>query len=149
MIRRHFYMGVENLNLNDAQRAILIAELRALGPPREGDDAERQPARLNHWRTRLDGQAAIFEANFNEDALTVETFKRRLGAIFGVSWVTIGASTQIAHFAGGDTPVVTFSRTGTDYLRVALFGGVGASWEESRLETLGYLKLYAAEWGEE
>jgi len=148
MAHRHFYMGIENLNLNAAQRAILIAELRALGPPREGDDAETQPCRLNHWRTRLDGQAAIFEALFDEDALAVERFKRRLGAIFGVDPATIDHSTATAHFAGGDTPVVTFSRGGTDYLRFALFGGVGATWQESRLETLGYLAANAEEWGE-
>lgn len=143
MAKTHIYMGAENLNLNDAQRAALIIELRALGPSR---DRETQPARLNHWRARLDGQAAIFEANFNEDALNVETFKRRLGDKLGVSWATIAASTQIVHFAGGNTPVVTFSRTGTNYLRVALFGGIGATWEESRLECLGYLKANAAEW---
>ena len=141
MARRHFYLGIENLNLDDSQRTILIAELRALGPA-----SDPQPARLNHWRTRLDGQAAIFEANFNENALTIETFKKRLGAIFGVSWITIGASTQIAHFAGGDTPVITFSRTGTDYLRVALFGDIGVAWNESGDECRGYLKVNQAEW---
>jgi len=142
---RHFYLGIENLNLNDTQRAILVAELRALGPSAE---EETQPCRLNHWRTRTDGQAAIFEANFNEDALTVETFKKRLGAIFGVDPAVIDHATVTAHFAGGDTPIVTFSRNGTDYLKFALFGGVGATWNESRLECLGYLAANAAEWGE-
>jgi len=75
----HGYFGVEDLNLSTAQRQVLIGELRSLGPA-----SDPQPARLCHWRTRLDGQAAIFEALFNENNLTVERFKQRLGSIFSV-----------------------------------------------------------------
>ena len=144
----HGYMSVENLNPNAAQCATLIAELRKLGPPREGDGAESQPARLNHWRTRLDGQAVIFEALFNENALAVEMFKRRLADKFDASRITISALTQIAHFAGGDTPVVTFSRDGTDYLRVTLFGGTETAWNKSGDECRGYLRANIAQWEE-
>ena len=144
MANWHGYFGIENLNLSAAQRATLVAELKTMGPA-----ADRQPARLLHWRTRLDNDAVIFEALFNEDNLTVNKFKQRLGTIFGVSWVTIGAATQILHYADGDTRVVTFSRTGTDYLRVALFGDVAASWQQSRRECLGYLAANMADWQEE
>ena len=137
MANWHGYLAVENLNLNAAQRATLIDALRNLGPV-----SDPQPARLNHWRTRLDGEAAIFEALFNESNLTVDKFKQRLGAIFGVDPATIDDATQSTAFG----PVVTFSRGGTDYLRFLLFGGAGAAWMESGDECRGYLAANIAEW---
>lgn len=136
----HGYFAVENLNLNTAQRATLIDALRQLGPK-----SDPQPARLNHWRTRLDRQAAIFEALFNEGNLTIARFKQRLGAIFSVDPATIDHATQQTQFG----PVVTFSRSGTDYLRFLLFGGVGASWMKSGDECRAYLAVNAAEWESE
>jgi len=139
----HLYFGIENLGLNANQRQTLVQALRALGPA-----LNPQPACLCHWRTRLDGQAAIFEALFDEDALTVKAFKRRLSAIFGVAWTTIGSSLSTVTFAERETPVVVFSRSGTDYLRMALFGGPAATWEQSQIECLGYLAANRAEWEE-
>ena len=141
MANWHGYLGVENLALNATQKATLVAALRALGPA-----THPSPACLCHWRTRLDGEAAIFEALFNEDDLTVTRFKNGLAAIFGVAADSIDHAISNASFASGSTPVVTFSRTGTDYLRVALFGGVGADWNESRDECRGYLAANMAEW---
>lgn len=140
---RHFYLGIENLNLNASQRQALIDELKSLGPA-----SDPQPARLCHWRTRLDGEAAIFEALFNEDNLTVAKFKQRLATIFGVDPATIDHASITRHFADGDTPVVTFSRAGTDYLRFALFGGAGAAWMQSGDECRGYLATNRDEWEE-
>lgn len=71
----HGYFGIENLNLNPTQRATLIQALRALGP-----SSDPLPDRLNHSHTRLDGQAAIFEALFDESVLTVQAWKNRLAA---------------------------------------------------------------------
>ena len=143
MAKRHFYLGIENINLNASQKQTLITELKALGPA-----SDPQPARLCHWRTSLDGDAVIFEALFNENNLTVARFKQRLGAIFGVDPETINHSTNQLDFAGFGTPVVTFSRGGTDYLRFALFGGVGATWMESGDECRGYLKANQEDWEE-
>lgn len=140
----HGYIGIENLNLNTSQRQTLVNELKALGPA-----SNPQPSRLCHWRTRLDEEAVIFEALFVETNLTVAKFKQRLGVIFSVDPDTIDHTTTIHHFADGDTPVVTFSRTGTDYLRFALYGGNGISWMESGDECRGYLKLNQTEWEEE
>jgi hypothetical protein len=144
MANRHFYLGIENINLNASQRQTLIAELKALGPA-----SDLQPARLNHWRTRLDGEATIFEALFNEDNLTVTRFKQRLGNIFSIDPATINHSNNLQDYAGYGTPVVTFSHDGTDYLRFALFGGVGAAWMESGDECRGYLKANYGEWHED
>ena len=142
----HGYFAIEDLNLTDAQRDTLVDVLKALGP-----GADPQPARLNHWRTRLDGQAAIFEALFDEDKITVDAFKTRLAAIFQVDPATIdhAINTQVFHTLS--TAVVTFSRTDTDYLRVAFFGYDGSawpSWPESGAECRAYLAVGAAEWEE-
>lgn len=137
----HGYWAIEDLNLNAAQRQTLIGALRQLGP-----SADSQPAHLCHWRTRLDNKAVIFEALFDEDVLTVDAFRQRLGTIFGISWVTIGTDITVYSFSGGNTPVVTFSRSGIDYIRVGLFGGIGATWEESHQEVLGYLANNQLAW---
>ena len=141
MAKWHGYFAIEDLGLLPAQRDALIAELRALGP-----SADPQPARLNHWRTRLDNAAAIFEALFDEDTLTVAAFKNRLALLFVVNPDTIDTSLQGHTFDTLVTPVVTFSRTGTDYLRLALFGGPSATWAESGVECRAYLALYAGQW---
>ena len=137
----HGYFGVEDLNLSTAQRRLLIGELRSLGPA-----SDPQPARLCHWRTRLDGNQAILEALFNEDNLTVDKFKQRLGSIFSVDPEDIESQVNSRWFAGGSTPVVVFGYGGTDYLRFALFGGLLASWQESGDECRGYLAASIEEW---
>jgi hypothetical protein len=140
----HGYFGIENVNLNASQRQALVEALRTLGPA-----SNRQPCRLIHWRTRLDDDAAIFEALFNEDTITVEAFKNRLGNIF-VSPASIDHSTNRVTLDARETAVVTFSRNSTDYLRVAFFGYAGdgdwPTWNESRIETLAYLQANREEW---
>lgn len=133
----HGYIGIENLNLNDSQRQMLIAELRRLGPA-----FDLQPARLNHWRTRLDGEAVIFEALFNENNLTAARFKQWLGDIFGIDSSTINHQTQQTQHG----PVVTFSRGGTDYLRFLLFGGQGSAWSESGDQARAFLVANQSKW---
>ena len=140
----HGYLAIEDLNLTVEQRATLIGVLRNLGP-----ESDPQPARSCHWRVSLDGSKAIFEAAFNEAVLTVDAFKQRLGAIFGVDPATIGHALTSVTFAERATPVVVFSRGGTDYLRMALFGGPAATWEQSRIEVLAYLAANRAEWEED
>ena len=132
----HGYFGIENLALSTAQRAALVTALRTLGPA-----SDPSPACLNHWRTRLDGDAMIFEAAFNEAALTVDAWKNQLGIIFSVDAATIDHDLN----AGANT-IVVFSQGGTDYLRVALFGGIGATWAESGDACRAYLAVHAAEW---
>ena len=140
----HGYFAIEDINLNDAQRDTLIDVLRELGP-----DTHPSPACLNHWRTRLDGDAAIFEALFNEDNISIVAFKNRLGAIFGVDPDSITHAVVYPTFDSLSTAVVTFGRNGTDYLRVAFFGYNGTdwpTWEQSGDECRAYLALYADLW---
>ena len=140
----HVYFGIENLALNATQRAALVDALRKLGPK-----THPSPACLNHWRTRLDGQAAIFEALFDEDTITIARFKEYLGAIFNVDPATITHTVNLIRLDVLQTAVVTFSRNGTNYLRVAFFGYGSAgwpTWDESGDETRAYLALYADLW---
>ncbi len=135
------YFGIENLNLTNPQKAILVDELERLGP-----SEHPQPAYLNHWRYRTDDQAAIYEAQFDFEQLTIAKTKSRLGVIFDVDPATIGSDLIETSFAGFITKVITFSRSGTDYLRMAIFGNTTSSYDESHAEVLGYLKDNLDEW---
>lgn len=147
----HGYFGIENLALTTGQRDQLVAALRQLGP---GSDPS--PARLCHWRTRTDGQAAIFEAAFDETMITVQAFKNRLGTIFNVDPATIGSVISHQLFSALNTAVIVFARGGTNRLRVTLFGvtvdeSTGEvtywpTWDESRVEARAYLVANAAAW---
>lgn len=141
---RHCYVGVENLALNAAQKADLVAALRSLGPARHD-----QPACLCHWRTRTDGDAVIFEALFDEDTISIAAIKGYLGAIYGVSPVTIGSTTALVMFATRQSAVVTFKRTVTSYLRCVFFGYAGSdwpTWAQSGDECRAYLKANSLAW---
>jgi hypothetical protein len=144
----HGYFGIENLGLNATQRGTLVDALRALGPA----SAEGlKPSVLNHRRTRLDGEAVIFEALFDENDITVDAFKGRLGSVFGVAPATIDHAVTRVTWHHLESAVVTFSRSGVSYLRVVFFGYKGArwpSWKESRLEALAYLAANAVAWEE-
>ena len=141
----HGYWGIENLGLSAEQRAVIVGELREMGPA-----ADPSPARLNHWRTRLDGEAAIFEALWDEEKITIEAFENRLGAIFEVNPDSIDHATQRVTLAVRETAICTFSRNGTDYLRVAFFGYPGGedwpTWNESGDEARAYLLANLEEW---
>ena len=133
---KHLYLGIENLNLTAPQRQQLFDALISLGPPPPGYD---QPAYLLHWRLPLENEAGIFEGMFAEDTLTVEKLKGWLANIFSVSPVTIGTTVENRDWGGQTTPVVTFFRSGIDYVRMALFAGTDASWSESGDAARGYL----------
>jgi len=133
----HGYIAVEDLALTADQRAAIVAAFRALGP---GSDP--QPAHLNHWRTSLGGDKAIFEAAFNVGNLTVAKVKQFLADAVGVSPSVIDTTrTQTAR-----GPLLTFSAGGTDRMRMLAFGGIGATWEESRQQAVAYLAKNIVEW---
>lgn len=137
----HGYMAVEDLALNGVQRETLMATIRRLGT---NDDP--MPDRRNHWRVRNDSRAVIFEAAFDEQTLTVEVFKTRLAGIFGVNANTVDDRLTSITLDKRATPVETYSRGGTDYLRIALFGGTDATWKESATEARAYLTAHRDAW---
>lgn len=142
----HGYFAIEDINMNATQRQALWDELQT----RMATSVEQgQPAEFPHYRFNNDRTKIIIEARFREDELTIDRFKQRLGTIFGVSWVTIGHSTNQITFVDRATPIVTFSRLGTNYIRFALFGGLSATREQSRIEVAEYLRQNGAEWESE
>ena len=136
---KHIYLAIENVGLNDTQRDTLIDALKQLGPK-----SHPQPSHLCHWRIRLDNQAAIFEALFNENALTDDAFRNRLATIFDVEPDTITDTVQQTQYG----PLVTFARSG-DRLRFLLFGGINATWMESGDACRAYLAANRDEWEQE
>lgn len=138
------FWGIEDLGLTDGQRATLIAGIRAMGLR----DSDGQPAWRMHDRVRPDGLAMIAAGTFEDDQLTVAALKQRMATLFGVNVSTITSTTSTQSYAGGTTTVVTLKYNTVNKLRVALFGGVGADWEQSRAETCGYLAANAADWGD-
>ena len=133
---RHFYFGIENVGLTATQKETLVTALKLLGPK-----THPSPACLCHWRIRLDGEAAIFEALFNEDNLTIQAGKDRLASIFGIDPGAIVDSVQQTSYG----PLVTFSYSG-DKLRFLMFGGANATLQESRDACRAYLKANLASW---
>jgi len=93
-------------------------------------------------RIRLDNEAVIIEAVFRDDWLSVEFVTNKLADVFGVDPATIDTDTQQTQYG----PVVTFSRNSVDRLRMALFGGVNADWEDSRLAAVTYISNNIEEW---
>ena len=134
----HVYVGIEDIGLTVSQRNTLIEAFKRLGPA-----SSPSPAKLCHWRVRLDGLAAIFEADFGENEVTIEGVKGYLASIFGIDPATISHS--VAQTAYG--PVVTFNRAG-DKLRLVQFGGVSPTWAESGDACRAYLAANAGEWEE-
>lgn len=137
---KHVYFGIENLELNTTQRNTLVAALQALGSNNESV----QPAERNHWRIRLDNEAAIFEALFDEDNISIGAMKQFLANIFSVDVSTIDNSTQQTAIG----LLVTFSRLGTDYFRTIAFGydSEWPAWEVSRKAAVAYLRVNMLEW---
>lgn len=139
------YFGIENLALTNPQRNTLVSQLQALGRRQ----SSLFPNERMQLRTRLDNQAAIFEAVFDEADLTATAIRNRLATIFGVAANTITFSTTTVQLAGRATTLLTFTRGGTDYLRMVAFGYNGGgwpSWELSRQAAEAYLIANAAEW---
>lgn len=132
----HLYVGIEDIGLTAPQRETLVEALKRLGPK-----SDVQPARLCHWRLRTDGKAAIFEADFGENEITIAAVKRYLADVFGVDPATVSHTLQQTQYG----PLVTFSRGG-DRLRLVQFGGAEPTWAESGDACRAYLAANAAAW---
>lgn len=137
----HNYWGIENLNLTAPQKATLVANLQALGQRNGGLPHERM-----QFRPRPDGDAVIFEATFDDANLTIAQMKSWLASIFGVAVGTISHNVATPTFAARPSPTVTFIHGGQNKLRSVAFGGVDATWEQSRVEAVAYLAANAAAW---
>jgi hypothetical protein len=144
MANVHLYFGIENLNLTAPQKATFIEALQGLGQNNSGD----KPNEKNHWRVRLDNDAVIFEALFDESNLTIAAIKARLATIFGVAVGTISHSTSQNATYG---LIVTFPHSAQNKTRMVAFGNNGSAWgtiAQSRAAAQAYLAANAAAWGD-
>lgn len=137
----HLYCGLENINLTGPQKATLIAALTALGPA-----SDSYPVRLNHRRVRLDNDAVLFEAAFGDNDLTTLNLRQFLANVFSVPLAQVTANTASQTFATLPTPIVTIVFAAINRVRFALFGGLSATHEQSRVECAAYLAANLALW---
>lgn len=133
----HGYIGIEDVALTAPQRIAIVTALQGL----RGVDPQG-PQHITHWRIRTDGKAIILEARFDRDDLTVAKIKGFLAAAVGVNPNVISDALQSTPLG----PLVTFTAGGTARLRMIAFGGIGATWEESRVQALSYIAANQAAW---
>lgn len=132
------YFYIENMGLTDAQAKQVTGALQGWGTRNE----DRNPRNRNHWRVRLDGRAAIFEAWVDDGQLAVSWFQGKLAQLFGVANESIGSTVKTSAWG----PYVDFTYLGVPKLRMGVFGGVNAEYGESRAAALGYMAENAAAW---
>lgn len=137
------YFVAERLNIgagNWAQLQALFEDMSTLD--------SKFPAWNNHKRTRLDGDAVIYESQFDTDEVSGAAFRQLLADEFGVLVDDIDQQTSQDDYAGIGTTVWTYSYDAIERFIVRRFGK-GGTWGESRAECLGYLKANATEWEQE
>ena len=136
------YWYVERLNLTNAQRDTLVDGLKALAP----NVARPQPADRNHWRVRMDGNAAIFEAEWDDTTITAVSVRNRLAALFGVSQASVTHTTSAPTILARPSEVATYRYNSQDRVRFGVFGGRDSDWGSSQAEAREYLLQNAAAW---
>jgi hypothetical protein len=143
----HGYLAIMDVALLNGQRGTVWQLLQGYGLENEG----RRPHRRFCWRDNLAADKRICKAAFDDEALTVSQFKQALATALGLAVADIATATTSQTFLARPTPIVTFkySPNTTARLRLALFGGVNATWAESRAECLAYVMANLAEWDTE
>jgi hypothetical protein len=101
-----------------------------------------------HWRTRLDGDAVLMRALFNDSDLTTAGLKQLLATALGVNVATITATTSRQTFGTLPSQIVLMSISGVNQMRFILFASPGGTIQQSNAEVLAYLKLNAGAWGD-
>lgn len=138
MAQRHQYFGIENLGLNASQKQTVVENIQALGR----DDSAPNPSRRLHKRVRLDNDAMIFEAVFEDGDLTIANIKQWLATIFSVA---TGSISHVVTTPAAGT-VVTFTYNSIQRLRMVVFGGPSATREQSRVAAAAYIAANIAQW---
>lgn len=145
MANQQVYILIENIGLSPAHRNALIIAFKSLG-----SNQSTRPPEINHWRARLDNDAVIFQASFNELNISIDALKGYLSVIYGVDVSDITHSTVPVVYSTESTDIVTFTYASIDRLRMAIFGYSGAwpTWYQSKYEVQGFLVLNSLEWGD-
>ena len=138
----HGYIALQDLGMNQTQRQTLWQVFKDLSPA----TLDNQPKHLNQFRLSLDEKKAILELLFDDEDVSISAFRIMLANTFDVSYVMITWNTTRREYGWSWTPIWTFGRNGTNYFRVALFGGVGADWLQSKDAALDYLRQNIEDW---
>ena len=138
----HTFILVETMNVNATNRNTLFAAMRAI----LSQDSS-QPAYINHDRVRLDSDAMILCALFDEDDVSVAQMKQYLGTVFDIDPADIGNVNDNQNAYGFES-ILSYPDGVTDRIRYIAFGYSGgwASWETSRLAVLAYLSDNDTAW---
>jgi len=131
------YLGVEDVNLTQEQRLEVNAAFAALGPTNDP-----QPSKNNHRRLSLDGSKAVYEAEFLKSNLTEEKVVEYLAEAVRVSPSLISSETSII----GKGALVVLSAGGVARMRMLVFGGRSATWDQSRIQAKSYIQENLEEW---
>lgn len=140
MANWHGYFVVERGTIGSGNWAALRALYEAMGA--SGSDF---PAYNNHWRERLDGDAVIYESQFDTDEVSIPAFKQLLADEFEVPVENIEHTVDADDYAGYGTTVWEFLYNSVTRFTVRRFGG-GGTWAESGAECRGYIIANMAEW---
>ena len=174
-MKKHLYLAIENVGLNDTQRDTFIDALKALGPKWSSKEVERFTPIVYEYDeegeliSETGGDPYMVTiyfhsgqpAHFNHWRVRNDKEAVILEALFDEDNITRDAfRNKLADIFSVDPstitdtqqptqygPLVTFARSG-DKLRFLLFGGVDATWEESGDACRAYLAANVAEWEE-
>lgn len=140
----HGYFVIERQNIGITNWNALIALFEAMGTA-----GSRMPAHNNHWRTRLDGDAVIYESRFDTEEVSIAAFKQLLADEFNVPIEDIQSEPSSASYAGGMTTAWQFLYNAIERFKAERFGDGVSVWTESGDECRGYLATNREEWEEE
>lgn len=134
---RAIYYLLENINLTGAERDAFFA----LNEQEGADNESPYPNLRNHWRTRLDDEAMIFEGDFPQ---------LNVGRIVSLMNQAIGGNNGFLPDPTGEYGFTAVIRSGPpgaqDLCRFIIFGGISATWDESHEVVLQYLSDNLAAW---
>jgi hypothetical protein len=166
MNQAHFYFIIRRVqaNLNEANWVTVVELVKTIVGV---ENHEGQPAYHLHWRGNLDtfevdngdpdipnavySNEYIFEARFAPNAVDFDAFKNKLVNAFGVDPEDVTYTTGQQTLQDRPSVFGTYKYNAVNRMIVGLFGWADEdsppTWEESRVETIAYLKAHIGNWG--
>lgn len=137
------YLGAENISLSAAEKTKFRDTLSAIGPA-----VHPSPAELMHWRTRVDGDAVLMRAAFQETDMTTNGLRQLLATVLAIPVAQVAAAVSTVTYKSMASSIVTMSVGGVDKMRFIQFAGTRSSVQQSNDEVIAYLKASAVAWGD-
>ena len=140
MTQWHGYFVVERNEIGINNWNALVAIFDGMGT-----SDSKFPAYNLQKRVRLDGNAVLYESQFDSEEVSGQAFRQLLADEFGIPVESIVWSTVEDDYAGYGT--TTWLYLYNDILRFTVRRfGQGQEWDISRKECIGYLVLYSDLW---